>query len=119
MKIFSLQSKTSVVIWVVILGISANLLSNKFTYQVHTDTCNPKNVTQGFGNIKIVPICFKETSHGFPLKISQGLSQIPERGLLNQFPATINFIFWIAVVFILLSLIRHFISKPKKLSAIS
>ena len=108
MKIFSLQSKISLVLWSVILGFLLGLamlpLSIKPDGQIASDCNNlvilSKTATSTTGSITD---CLPASSFGWPIAASQ------TNGI---YFLILDFIFWILAVFISLSLIRYF--KIKK-----
>ena len=105
MKIFSLQSKTSLVIWSVVLGFAPLL----FIFLATSTSC------------RSLPCVGRE---GFPLVFKiVDFRRIPEQlmGVNNsQFFVSyliIDFLFWILLAFLILFIARHFRKKNGQMTS--
>lgn len=101
MKIFSLQSKKSLFYASTIIGLILNILSMFMVVK-----------NSSFGALEYM---IERTSRGFPLPIptySHGdivnLNSVKFTQPYVFIPFIVNFIFWILVAFIILSLIKYF-----------
>lgn len=103
MKIFSLESKKHLVVWSVVLGFAVNIVLNKITFKTNQCIPNPLGVMDG---------CVYNTIYGFPFPYWEGGFVNPPFDNLYKF----NFIFWILIVFIILSLVRHFRKKNNQIT---
>ena len=78
MKIFSLQSRWSYIVWSLFLGVGLDMLVNKITY--YQKPCIV---------VKNQPLCgLEHYNYGFPIKIFEGGISIPEvdfTNILNRF----------------------------------
>ena len=90
MKIFSLQSKTSLVVWSVVIGFVLNWLSYK-VFVIQGKNCSDLLAT----------VCLSPAQVGFPIRMS-----------LIEFPLfCLNLLFWILFALIILSIIRYLRTK--------
>jgi hypothetical protein len=100
MKIFSLETKKHLLGWSLICGVALNLLLNRITFViVSPPTCQT-----------IDSISCNSGSYGFPLNVHFGNFQedVLAVTLKQEVFPILNYFIWILVVFIILSLIRHF-----------
>ena len=103
MKIFSLKSKTSLVLWAVVLGLFVNAVL--FILSMRSYSCSSA-AFDNLPNSNELAIC---TTVGRPFSLDVNIYTNTQNYVFYFF---VNLIFWILVVFMVLSLIRYF--KYKK-----
>jgi hypothetical protein len=101
MKIFSLESKTGLVAWSVVLGFLVNAVVYFTTRHV--------DILGGFSSSDLSPV--NVTSFGLPFHYYTTGTDLSH--LFYPF----NLLFWILVVFIILFIIRYFRKKHYQISS--
>ena len=97
MKIFSLQSKTGLAVWSVVVGLVLSILISIST-QAYTESA-------------FQTVCASSYAHGWPAVVRVSVCQGNNYFSFNNTNEWINLFFWILVVLIILSLIRYFKKK--------
>lgn len=118
MKIFSLQSKTGLVVWSAVLGLIIGILDNFF---ISYSLCNPV-ASSSLGELTANGYNCMEglRAYGYPFvsHITSTVVGFVDFGLtqshhLNDF---LNILFWILVVFIILFISRYFKKKNNQIT---
>ena len=112
MKIFSLQSKTGLVVWSLVLGVLVGVFVNNF-FVSQPSFCNVPN--QAFApELQELSTCDSQFRlHGWPVKYPQinKAYDISSNDVQDVYIQLYNYAFWVVVVLIILSLIRYFKKK--------
>lgn len=119
MKIFSLQSKTGLVAWSVVLGLLVSLtlyIVSQISINV-TVNCIPQ---PGLGCLDDLGGYTKKVDYGWPIKyhaynLTYDYSISVFYIILDKYSFVLNSFFWIAVVFYILRIVRYFRKKDNQL----
>ncbi len=111
MKIFSLETKEHLIIWGVGLGVAIGVIVLQLTqFIIGIKECKGSVCTAMFDDRlaqKGWPFMSQSEFSGFPYQ-PYPVDNLSWKATLNSFEFWGNLIFWILVVFIILSLVRYF-----------
>ena len=131
MRIFSLQSKTALVMWSVVLGLVLFAFSMLIHSYLPGQTAHCDNFVSPEGFPMPCPdwVSAPQYFQGWPIGIQYGSGYDPQINskesiafgfgqlALGNIVAVIDFVFWILASFVILLTIRHFRKKKYQISA--
>ncbi len=109
MKIFSLETKKHLVGWAIVLGFIINIIILKTVLFKESCSVTPEDSLVPWAGLRIC-----KYSTGIPFRVVFNYFELRNDGPVHNLNYFLNIVFWIFVVLIVLSVVRHFRKKSNQ-----